>query len=69
MSSASEEIVYDGAWKDNVKEGYGVEYFPDVNGRYEGEFKAGKREGDGVYYWESGDRYEGKWGPSFNSPR
>lgn len=61
LSSASEEIVYDGAWKDNVKEGYGVEYFPDVNGRYEGEFKAGKREGDGVYYWESGDRYEGKW--------
>lgn len=61
LYSASGEIIYVGAWKDNVKEGHGVEYFPESNDSYDGEFKAGKRDGDAVYYWENGDRYEGKW--------
>ena len=31
------------------------------NGRYEGEFKNGKREGKGIYYYKDGDRYEGEF--------
>jgi caspase 3 len=31
------------------------------NGRYEGEMKDDKRNGQGIYYYNSGNRYEGNW--------
>ena len=31
------------------------------NGKYIGEWKNGKREGKGIYYWNNGDIYEGDW--------
>ena len=31
------------------------------NGKYEGEFKNGKKEGIGIYYFNNGGRYEGEW--------
>ena len=31
------------------------------NGRYEGQFRNGKREGKGIYYYNDGNRYEGDW--------
>ena len=29
--------------------------------KYEGEWKKGKREGRGIYYYKNGSRYEGIW--------
>ena len=31
------------------------------NGYYEGNYKNGKRNGFGIYHWNSGSRYEGSW--------
>jgi len=34
--------------------------WPD-NSRYEGVFKAGKKQGKGKFYWADGSRYEGEF--------
>ena len=33
----------------------------DINGKYIGQLKEGKREGSGIIYWSNGDKYEGEW--------
>ncbi len=44
-----------------MKEGRGVEIF-ETGDRYEGQFKANKREGRGTYSFKaSGHCYEGEW--------
>ena len=30
------------------------------NGRYEGQFRNGKREGKGIYYYKNGEKYDGE---------
>ena len=52
------EKKYIGQKHNNIKEGYGIEYY--YNGdKYEGLFKNDIREGNGIYYFSDGDRYEG----------
>ena len=53
-------ITYEGEWKNNRKEGYGVELYKD-NSFYEGEFHYGSKQGIGKYYWSDGSVYEGQW--------
>lgn len=47
---------YAGGCKDGLAEGHGT-----ASGiaRYEGDFKAGRKDGKGIKTWPSGDRYEG----------
>ncbi|MFD2742284.1 MULTISPECIES: PLD nuclease N-terminal domain-containing protein [Sphingobacterium] len=52
--------TYNGDWKENKRDGYGVYNWKD-GVRYEGEFRQDKREGKGSYYWPSGERYVGQW--------
>ena len=47
---------YSGDCKDGLAEGYGEAI---GTARYQGEFKAGRKQGKGVKTWPSGDRYEG----------
>ncbi len=51
---------YEGEWKNNLIEGYGILYFSNGN-RYEGEWKNCKSEGYGIIYFFNGDRYEGQF--------
>ena len=44
---------YSGEWQDDQKSGYGVE-IREKEGKYEGEFRGGVKEGDGLYMWEDG---------------
>ena len=46
--------------KAGLFEGRGVYRYADGKDLYEGEWKAGKREG-GVYMWANGDVYEGEY--------
>ena len=39
--------------------GYHTETYSD--GKYEGDFKDGKRHGQGTYTWNNGDKYTGEW--------
>ena len=52
--------IYEGEFKNNLNEGYGIFYYYDGD-RYEGEFKNGKMEGYGIYYYSNGDKYEGEF--------
>ena len=52
--------VYEGEWKEGVKEGYG-KYTSKDGDVYEGGWKGGVREGHGKMTYENGDVYEGKW--------
>ena len=41
-------------------EGRGVETWSDGR-RYEGDFKAGKKDGEGTFEWPNGNKYVGSW--------
>jgi hypothetical protein len=41
-------------------EGRGLETWADGR-RYEGDFKAGKKDGEGTFYWPNGSKYLGSW--------
>jgi len=49
---------YQGGCKDGFAEGYG-----EARGtaKYRGDFRAGRKHGQGVQIWPSGDRYSGSW--------
>lgn len=51
---------YEGGWKIDHKEGYGVETLPDGR-RYEGDWRNGQKDGHGTMVWPSGNRYVGEW--------
>ena len=51
-------IVYDGEWKGDCREGYGVQIWPD-GARYEGNWKDNKANGKGKFIHVDGDIYEG----------
>ena len=60
-------LIYEGYWKDNKKNGIGIEKKLDGS-LYEGEFKNGKKNGIGIYYWKgelikynNGSFYFGFW--------
>ena len=38
---------YEGQWKDDLQDGYGIETWPDGS-KYEGYYKQGKKHGDGL---------------------
>ena len=44
-------IIYKGIWKKGLPEGKGQEIFPRADHRYEGQFKAGKYNGKGIFYF------------------
>ena len=51
-------------FKDDVKEGYGIDYYSNGE-RYEGEFKNNRKEGFGIYYYPTGGKYSAGIGSSF----
>lgn len=51
---------YDGDYKDDKKEGYGIFKWPSAS-VYEGHFKNDFRHGFGVMRWIDGTVYEGEW--------
>lgn len=58
IRSTKGNILYEGEAFETTKAGYGVEYYPGEPGKeiaaYRGEYKDGKRHGEGVSYYEDG---------------
>lgn len=52
--------IYTGEWKNGVKDGFGVQNWPDGS-VYEGEWKNDKASGKGKLIHGDGDVYEGEW--------
>ena len=59
---------FSGMWKNNLQNGYGIHIWYDSKNenkffrdRYVGEWKDGKREGYGKFYYSNGNIYEGQW--------
>ena len=50
--------LYEGEWKDDKFDGYGVMYWKNSD-FYKGEWKKGLKEGKGIYNFCNGDTYEG----------
>lgn len=53
-------LNYEGEWKNNRKNGIGIEIAKDGS-LYKGEFKNGYKHGIGTYFWPDGSQYEGEW--------
>lgn len=53
-------VIYDGEWKGNVREGFGVQIWPD-GAKYEGQWFNNKAEGKGKFTHVDGDIYDGDW--------
>jgi len=60
--SSGNTILYSGEFLNGKKHGYGEEIIPESNGsdRYVGQFREGRRQGRGVYYFANGGKYEGE---------
>lgn len=56
----SNGIVYDGSWRGDSREGYGVQVWPD-GARYEGNWHNNKANGKGKFIHVDGDIYDGEW--------
>ena len=54
------EARYEGFVSNGVPDGHGVAYY-DNGDVYDGEWKGGKKEGQGTYTWPNEVRYEGNW--------
>ncbi|EGR32540.1 hypothetical protein IMG5_078660, partial [Ichthyophthirius multifiliis] len=54
------QAVYDGEWKGNMRDGYGVQKWID-GAKYEGEWVNNKACGKGKFYHVDGDIFEGQW--------
>ena len=52
------EFTYEGNKKGNIRDGFGVQTYPDGS-KYEGEFKKNKFHGRGKLTTANGDCYEG----------
>ena len=52
---------YEGEFKNDKREGYGIHYFYFNAEKYEGDFQNNKREGFGILYNPNGTRYEGEF--------
>lgn len=54
--------MYDGAWVNGKRQGYGIEYYPDGTTRYDGEWSGGLRHGKGKSFHTNGTlAFEGNW--------
>jgi hypothetical protein len=49
---------YEGAFKDDMQHGKGIEVW-DEGSKYEGTYMMGKKEGQGKYTWADGSYYDG----------
>lgn len=52
---------YEGEWRNGKREGRGVEYYPDGEKKYVGNFQSGRYNSYGTYYFKNGDKYVGKF--------
>ena len=52
---------YIGQFKNEFRNGKGIDYYPNGNIKYEGDFVNGKYEGKGKYIYESGNYYIGQF--------
>ncbi len=52
-------MLYEGEFRDDEYHGLGSAFYE--NGSYFGEFKLGKRDGEGTYYFNDGRSYAGEW--------
>lgn len=59
-ASIDSEYNYIGLWEDNVKQGIGIEIWPQGS-FYKGEFINNKRQGLGSFFWSNGASYQGYW--------
>jgi len=55
-----EGAVYKGEWKNNMKDGKGIQVWQEGD-IYKGEWKKGKRTGQGIHIWPDGHYYEGSY--------
>ena len=53
--------TYEGAFKNDMKNGYGTFIWGKSGNKYEGDFQDDKRHGYGIYTWQDGVKYEGFW--------
>ena len=58
-----EKVSWTGSCKDGKASGMGRVVWKTARGEstYDGEYRAGKIHGRGIYVWSSGERYEGEW--------
>lgn len=61
MVNPKTEEKYEGEWRNNKRDGRGVEFYADGEKKYVGNFKNGKYEGNGSYFYKNGDKYVGKY--------
>lgn len=59
--SHTNNFIYIGEWKSDMREGKGTYYNYKTKEKYEGDFKNGKAEGKGIFYYNNGDIYEGEF--------
>ena len=52
---------YEGTWKESQRHGLGRQFYKDGNIKYEGQFRNGGKEGNGIYYFRNGNRFEGEF--------
>ena len=52
---------YEGRWVNDRQEGLGVESWLTNNSRFVGNFREGKKNGHGHYYWDDGSYYVGNF--------
>ena len=53
---------YDGDWKEDKQEGYGILFNKDGNKVYEGNWKNNTPDGTGTLFYDNGkERYNGEW--------
>ncbi len=59
--SCTNNFIYIGEWKSDMREGKGTYYNHITKEKYEGEFKYGKADGKGIFYYNNGDIYIGEF--------
>merc|ERR1711994_304412 len=52
---------YEGDWVEGLRQGKGKYTCKAFGGKYEGEYRDDRKEGQGRYDWNNGDWYQGQW--------
>ncbi|MDZ7900611.1 MAG: hypothetical protein U5N85_21610 [Arcicella sp.] len=50
---------YKGSWLNGRRHGYGIQYYPNGQKMFIGEYNQGKRQGSGTFFFKNGERFEG----------
>ena len=61
MLNPKTEEKYEGEWRNNRRDGRGVEFYANGDKKYVGNFKSGKYNGNGSFFYKNGDKYVGKY--------